>query len=214
MCPTITSTPPALDSLARTIGNTPLLAVEFQYRERKQVIYAKCEYLNLTGSIKDRMALHILRRAYESGQLAPGDRIVEATSGNTGISFAALGRALGHPVTIFMPDWMSAERKQLIASYGATVVGVSKSQGGFLGSIQMAEHMAAREPHIFLPRQFSNPANSEAHANTTGREILLQLEELGLEPQAFVAGVGTGRNGHGRRPLLAREHPGSADPSR
>src|SRR5208283_2453939 len=125
---TIGSTPPALDSLARTIGNTPLLAIELQYRGRSRVVYAKCEYLNLTGSIKDRMALHILRRAYESGELAPGDRIVEATSGNTGISFAALGRALGHPVTIFMPDWMSHERKDLIRAYGAQIVPVSKEQ--------------------------------------------------------------------------------------
>jgi len=88
-------------------------------------VYAKCEHVNLTGSIKDRMALHILRRAYESGQLRPGMRIAEATSGNTGISFAALGRMLGHPITIFIPDWMSAERTQLIASYGAEIVPVS-----------------------------------------------------------------------------------------
>jgi cysteine synthase len=174
------------------IGNTPLFAIEYLYRGRRRAIYAKCEYLNLTGSIKNRMALHILRRAYESGELLPGDRIAEATSGNTGISFAALGRAVGHPVTIFMPDWMSAERQQLIGSYGAEIVPVSQAQGGFLGSIRMAEQMAAREPHIFLPRQFSNQANSEAHAHTTGREILLQLEEAGLEPHAFVAGVGTG----------------------
>jgi cysteine synthase A len=205
---TIGSTPPALDSLARTIGNTPLLAIELQYRGRRRVIYAKCEYLNLTGSIKDRMALHILRRAYESGELAPGDRIVEATSGNTGISFAALGRALGHPVTIFMPDWMSAERQQLIAGYGAEIVGVSHTQGGFLGSIEMAERMAKSEPHVFLPRQFSNPANSEAHANSTGREILLQLEEGGLKPHAFVAGVGTGGTVMGVGRCLRERIPG------
>jgi cysteine synthase A len=190
--PNLTCAPPALDALARMIGNTPLLAIEFEYHGRRRAIYAKCEYLNLTGSIKDRMALHILRRAYESGQLLPGDRIVEATSGNTGISVAALGRALGHPVTIFMPDWMSAERKQLIGSYGAEMFPVSYEEGGFLGSIRMAEQMADREPHIFLPHQFSNQANSEAHARTTGPEILFQLEEAGLAPQAFVAGVGTG----------------------
>ncbi|MGA2150128.1 MAG: PLP-dependent cysteine synthase family protein [Bryobacteraceae bacterium] len=189
---TLACAPPALDSLARMVGNTPLLAIDFQYHGRRRVIYAKCEYLNLTGSIKDRMALHILRRAYESGHLLPGDRIVEATSGNTGISLAALGRALGHPVTIFMPDWMSAERKQLIGSYGAEIIPVSQEEGGFLGSIQRAQQMADREPHIFLPHQFSNQANSEAHARTTGPEILLQLEEAGLAPQAFVAGVGTG----------------------
>ena len=181
-----------MDALARMIGNTPLLAVDFSHRGRARTVYAKCEYLNLTGSIKDRMALHILRCAYQDRHLLPGDRIVEATSGQSGISFAALGRALGHPVTIFMPDWMSAERQQLIASYGAEIVPVSRQQGGFLGSIRMAEELAAREARVFLPRQFSNQANTEAHATTTGPEILLQLRDAGLEPQAFVAGVGTG----------------------
>src|SRR5579872_6153820 len=126
-----------------------------------RVLYAKCEHVNLTGSIKDRMALHILRRAYEKGDLHSGMRIAEATSGNTGISFAALGRMLGHPVTIFIPDWMSAERKQLIASYGAEIVPVSHEQGGFVGAIRLAEELAARERGIFLPRQFSNQANVE-----------------------------------------------------
>src|ERR1039457_1440294 len=165
--------PPALDALARMIGNTPLLAIDFRYRGSNRVVYAKCEHLNLTGSIKDRMALHILRRAYESGQLQPGDRVVEATSGNTGISFAALSRAMGHPATVFMPSWMSAERKQLISSYGAELVPVSPEQGGFLGSIRMAEEMAARTPHVFLPRQFSNQANMEGHATTPGAEMFV-----------------------------------------
>ena len=155
-------------------------------------MYAKCEHVNLTGSIKDRMALHILRRAYESGQLRPGMRIAEATSGNTGISFAALGRMLGHPITIFIPDWMSAERTQLIASYGAEIVPVSHEQGGFEGAIRMAEELAARSGEVFLPRQFSNCANVEAHAASTGPEIYAQLEAAQLRPDAFVAGVGTG----------------------
>src|ERR1022692_1500261 len=103
-------------SLHRLVGNTPLLGVHFTWRGDPRVIYAKQEPLNFTGSIKDRMALFILERAYQEGHIRPGDRIVEATSGNTGISFAAIGRALGHPVTIFMPDWMSTERMSLIAS--------------------------------------------------------------------------------------------------
>jgi len=189
---TLISVPSELDALARMIGNTPLLAIDFRYRGRRRVVYAKSEHLNLTGSIKDRMALHILRCAYQGGQLRHGDRIVEATSGNTGISFAAIGRALGHPVTILMPDWMSAERKQLIHSFGAEIIPVSHKQGGFLGCIRMAEELAAREPHIFLPRQFSNQGNIDAHAASTGPEIFLQLEEAGLAPHAFVAGVGTG----------------------
>ncbi|MDH5270076.1 MAG: pyridoxal-phosphate dependent enzyme, partial [Candidatus Krumholzibacteria bacterium] len=107
--------------LSRLVGNTPLLALEFRFRGERRVLYAKAENLNMTGSIKDRMALHIIRRAYESGRLAPGDPIIEATSGNTGIAFAGIGRALGHPVQIFMPDWMSEERKNLIRAYGATI---------------------------------------------------------------------------------------------
>lgn len=181
-----------LMELTRLIGNTPLLGVEFSWAGRRRIIYAKCEQLNMTGSIKDRMALHILKKAYASGELHPGDTIAEATSGNTGISFAAIGRALGHPVTIFMPDWMSRERKDLICSYGAEVVPVSKEQGGFLGSIRMAEELAAKRKDVFLPRQFSNDANVEAHQTTTGPEICLQLESAGLKPDAFVAGVGTG----------------------
>src|SRR3990167_9506163 len=109
-------------SMRRLIGNTPLLVLALRVGGERRTIYAKYESLNLTGSIKDRMALHILQRAYETGQIAPGDPIAEATSGNTGISFAAIGRALGHPVTVFMPDWMSAERIALISSFGASVV--------------------------------------------------------------------------------------------
>ncbi|MGD0506960.1 MAG: PLP-dependent cysteine synthase family protein [Terriglobales bacterium] len=181
-----------LSGLSQLVGNTPLLEILFEFRGKQRAIYAKSEQLNLTGSIKDRMALHILKRAYRSGQLHPGDTIAEATSGNTGISFAAIGRALGHPVNIFMPDWMSRERKDLIASYGAEIVPVSHEQGGFLGSIQLAEKFAASHRDVFLPCQFSNDANAEAHQTTTGPEIWLQLEAAGRVPDAFVAGVGTG----------------------
>jgi cysteine synthase A len=148
--------------------------------------------MNMTGSVKDRMALHILRSAYANGSLQPGTRIIEATSGNTGISFAAIGRALGHPVTIFMPDWMSAERIDLIQSLGADIRLVSAAQGGFLGCIAMAESLAATSSDAFLPRQFSNVANAEAHELTTGPELWTQLEAHGMPLDAFVAGVGTG----------------------
>jgi threonine dehydratase len=100
------SVPERLRALERLIGNTPLLAIEYEVRGRQRTIYAKSEQMNFTGSIKDRMALHILRNAYAADAIRPGDTIVEATSGNTGIAFAAIGRALGHPVTIFMPNWM------------------------------------------------------------------------------------------------------------
>ena len=190
---TTLSTADRLRGLRVLVGNTPLLAVEFSVDHGlPRRLYAKAESLNLTGSIKDRMALFILRRALESGELAPGGLIVEATSGNTGISFCAVGRALGHPVTIFMPDWMSAERIALIRSFGATIRLVSAEEGGFLGSIAQAEALAAATPGAFLPRQFDNEANCEAHFSTTGPEIWAQLQHEGLAPDAFVAGVGTG----------------------
>jgi cysteine synthase A len=196
-----------LTSLGRLIGNTPLLGVHYRIRGRARVIYAKCEQMNLTGSIKDRMALHILKKAYAAGDLHAGDTIAEATSGNTGIAFAALGRALGHPVVIFMPDWMSRERKDLIRSYGAEIVPVSKEEGGFLGSIRMAEEFAASRGDVFLPRQFSNAANIEAHATATGPEIWAQLENAGLLPDAFVAGVGTGGTVMGAGHFLRSRNP-------
>ncbi|MDX2260582.1 MAG: cysteine synthase family protein [Gemmatimonadales bacterium] len=197
-----------LRGLRVLVGNTPLLTVEFSVDGGlPRRIYAKAESLNLTGSIKDRMALHILRRARESGDLLVGGMIIEATSGNTGISFSAIGRALGHPVTIFMPDWMSAERIALIRSFGATIRLVSKEEGGFLGSIALAEELARNTPGAFLPRQFANELNCDAHLRTTGPEIWAQLRNAGLNPDAFVAGVGTGGTIMGTGRYLRRMRP-------
>ncbi|MBG0858779.1 MAG: PLP-dependent cysteine synthase family protein [Bacteroidales bacterium] len=182
----------SIQGLSSLIGNTPLLEICFSYNGKSGKIYAKAEHLNMTGSIKDRMALHIVREAYRKNLIKPGDRIVEATSGNTGIAFAAVGRALGHPVTIFMPDWMSDERKNLIRSFGADIVLVSKEEGGFIGSIERTREMAASGKDIFLPRQFENNDNIVAHYTTTGPEIWWQLRFHDIVPDAFVAGVGTG----------------------
>jgi cysteine synthase len=179
-------------ALGRLVGNTPMVTVQYHYRGCDRVIYAKSEYLSLTGSIKDRMALRILQQAYSEGKIEPSFTIAEATSGNTGIAFAALGRMLGHPVKIFMPDWMSHERLQLIKSYGAEIVSLSKEDGGFLGCIRRCEELAASRKDVFLPRQFSNAANVNAHAETTGPEIWSQLMSVGKRPEAFVCGVGTG----------------------
>jgi cysteine synthase len=178
--------------LKSLVGNTPLLAIEFRFRGRTCVLHAKAEHLNLTGSIKDRMAFHILEQAYLRGTLLPRDPIIEATSGNTGISIAGVGRALGHPVTIFMPNWMSAERINLIRSLGASINLVSAEDGGFLGSIRLAEERAKSLDRAFLPRQFSNADNLDAHMQTTGPEIYWQFRFRGMVPDAFVAGVGTG----------------------
>jgi cysteine synthase len=199
--------PQRIHELGHLVGNTPLLAVHFTYKGQPRRIFAKAENLNMTGSIKDRMALHVLKMAYERGVLAPGAPIAEATSGNTGISFAALGRAMGHPVTIFMPDWMSQERKDLIRSFGAAIRLVSKEEGGFLGSIRLSEELAAVTPGCFLPCQFSNEDNVAAHLRTTGPEIWWQLAFQGLTPDAFVAGVGTGGTIMGVGAYLKSMHP-------
>jgi len=196
-----------MSDLSHIIGNTPLLAVEFLFRGQKRVIYAKAEHMNMTGSIKDRMAFHIIRTAYAKKTLRPGHHIIEATSGNTGISFAAIGRALGHPVIIFMPDWLSEERKNLLRSFGARINLVSKDDGGFLGSIRRTEEKAAELGNAFLPRQFSNEDNVEAHAQTTGPEIWWQLRFMDLTPDAFVAGVGTGGTVMGVGQFLKKKHP-------
>lgn len=193
--------------LAPLIGNTPLLAIEFMFRGEKRKLYAKAENLNMTGSIKDRMAFHILQQGYARGLLKSGDLIAEATSGNTGIAFCAIGRALGHPAIIFMPDWMSAERINLIKSLGAEIVLISKADGGFLGSIRRSEELASSRKGVFLPKQFSNTDNIDAHYRTTGPEIWWQLRWHSLYPDAFVAGVGTGGTIMGVGQFLREKRP-------
>lgn len=196
-----------VQALTRLVGNTTVLAIEFTFRGERRILYAKAENLNMTGSIKDRMALHIVRQGYARGTLEPGKPIIEATSGNTGISFAAIGRALGHPVTIFMPDWMSEERIQLIQSLGAGIELVSKEEGGFLACIEKAEERARGTEGAFLPRQFSNQDNREAHALTTGPEIYFQMRTHSLVPDAVVAGVGTGGTIMGTGTFLRGKYP-------
>lgn len=195
----------ALHSLNALIGSTPMLEISYSLDGKAGKIYAKHEVMNLTGSVKDRMAAYIIRCAYESGELQPGDTIVEASSGNTGISFAAVGRALGHPVRIYMPNWMSQERVQLMQNYGAKVVPVSSEQGGFLGSIAMSEAFGKEHPRVFQPKQFSNAANIDAHYHATGPEIEKQLAMFERKADAFVAGVGTGGTVMGVGRFLRRD---------
>jgi len=189
------------------VGNTPMLELHYSYQGQQRKIYVKCEHYNLTGSIKDRMALYILQKAYELGTIKPGDTIVEATSGNTGIALSAIGKALGHRVNIVMPDWLSKERVNIIRSLGAEVELVSKDQGGFLGSIALCEQIASEHKNIFLPKQFENCFNAEAHEKTTGREIWMQLQSLELTPDAFVAGIGTGGTVMGVGHYLQKRNP-------
>lgn len=173
------------------VGNTPLVEVFFNYKGQQYRVFVKDERYNYTGSIKDRVALHILTDALEKGDLSVGDTIVEATSGNMGIAFAGFGALLGMKVVIFMPDWMSRERINLMECYGAEVRLVSREQGGFTGSIALAEEMG-KMPRVFLPRQFSNSENPRTHFLYTAPEIVSQFKRLKLTPDAVVAGVGTG----------------------
>lgn len=178
--------------LSKLIGNTPMLEITLEYKGEERKIYAKNESYNLTGSIKDRLAYYTLKKAYEKNEIKKGATIVEATSGNTGIAFSAMGAILGHPVKIFMPNWMSEERKNLISSLGADIVLVSREEGGFLGSIQKTKEFKKNYPDTYLPDQFSNPYNSEAHYYGIGVEIVENIKNINLNIDGFVAGVGTG----------------------
>ncbi|MDO5690435.1 MAG: PLP-dependent cysteine synthase family protein [Tissierellia bacterium] len=180
-------------ALRDLIGNTPMVQVRFRYKGKEMCIYAKVESYNFTGSIKDRMAFHVLQSAYEKGSLKKGDYIVEGTSGNTGIAFAALGAALGHPVVIYMPEWMSMERKLMLKGFGADLRLVTAEEGGFLGSVEKTLAFKDQHPdNCFLPEQFVNLDNAAAHYESTGPEILKNMQSLQLTPDAFIAGVGTG----------------------
>lgn len=169
------------------IGNTPLIKIQVKYQEKVINVYAKLEYYNYTGSIKDRLAYYIIKKSYEEGSLKKDQPIVEATSGNTGISFAALGAYFNHDVHIFMPDWASAERIAIMKLYGAKVYLVSKEEGGFKEAIKRADNLA-KEINGFRPNQFDNIKNIEAHYNTTGLEIINSLSKI----DGFISGIGTG----------------------
>ena len=196
-----------LDHLWKMVGNTPMLEINYTYKGEPRTIYAKSEHYNLTGSIKDRMALYILEQSYATGKIKPGNVIVEATSGNTGIAFAAIGKALGHQVRIIMPNWLSKERIDIINSLGAEVILISKEEGGFLGSIALSEKMAKEDSNIFLPQQFRNQYNAMAHTNTTGPEIWEQLHSINKKPDMFVAGVGTNGTVMGVKDFLKKMDP-------
>ena len=170
-----------LDNL---IGNTPMVKIKFKYKgedgkgiEKDVNVFVKLEYYNLTGSIKDRVALYIIEKAKKEGKLKENKPIVEATSGNTGISLSAIGAYYNNPVYIFMPDWVSKERIQLMKCYGANVKLISKEEGGFIRCVEEAKEFA-RKNNAFLVNQFSNKDNYNAHYKTTGKEIIEQLEEI------------------------------------
>lgn len=181
---------PIVSSTQQLIGQTPLLELR-RLREHLHLparLLAKVESFNVAGSVKDRVALAILNQAEKEGRLTPQTTIVEPSSGNTGIALAALAAARGYKLIIVMPESMSLERRQLIAAYGAQVVLTPAAQG-MAGAVAKAQELVESLPQAILAGQFTNPANLQAHYQTTGPEI---WEATGGDIAAFVAGVGTG----------------------
>ena len=170
------------DNILDLIGNTPLI------RLKNENIFAKAEFLNPGGSIKDRVALAMIEGAERDKRLHPDSIIVEPTSGNTGIGVALVGRLKGYPIRIVMPENMSEERKKLIRTLGAELI-LTPADDGINGAVEYVRKMAAQDPHIFVPQQFENPDNPRAHYEQTAHELWRQMTG---EIACFVAGVGSG----------------------
>lgn len=182
------------------VGNTPVVRINHLTDENMAEIYVKLEGMNLTGSVKARTALGMIRAAEADGLLTSGMTIVEPSSGNTGIALALIGKLMGYPVTIVMPDTMSVERRKIIKAYGAELI-LTDGAVGMRGAIEEATRLA-ETAHYYMPQQFNNPANSQIHFETTALEILNDFEHL----DAFISSVGTGGTitGVGKR-LKARD---------
>lgn len=177
-------------SADQLIGHTPLLElsnIEKEYSLNAK-IYAKLEYFNPAGSVKDRVAKAMIDDAEKSGKLKPGSTIIEPTSGNTGIGLCSVAAARGYKTIIVMPETMSVERRQIMKAYGAELV-LTEGAKGMKGAIEKADELAKEIPDSFIPGQFVNPANPQAHIETTGPEI---FEDTDGDVDYFVAGVGTG----------------------
>ncbi len=176
-------------SILDTVGDTPMVPLRRMVPRGSARILCKLEALNPAGSVKDRIGLSMIRAAEGDGRLRPGMRIVEPTSGNTGIALAMVAAALGYDLVLTMPDHMSEERISVMAAYGARIE-LTPAEQDMAGAIDRAEEIVAADPAgSFMPQQFGNPANPEVHRRTTAREI---LQALGGRIDAFVAGVGTG----------------------
>jgi cysteine synthase B len=192
-----------LADISEAIGHTPMVELRRLSPRPGVRLYAKIEGANPTGSVKDRIARSMLIGAVESGTLQPGQTIFEPSSGNTGISLAMVGRLMDHPVRVVMPDNTTPEREQLLRAYGAEIV-FSPGAEGSNGAIRMAERLAAADPSLFMPFQYANEANPQAHEEGTGPEILDAVPDVDV----FVAGLGTGGTLTGVGRALKRARPG------
>ena len=181
--------------------STPLAEIAYSYKGRESKVYAKLEYFAITGSIKDRIASYILENALSRGEFRKGQPIVEVTSGNTGIAFAAAGARLGSEVHIFMPEWASEERRRIMDLYGAKLHLVSEAEGGFMGCFSRADALAA-ELHAYMPHQFENGDNTMAHYEGSGAELSAELPEV----TDFISGIGTGGTLMGVGKRLRKDH--------
>jgi len=171
------------------IGGTPLVKLNSVIPSNGANIFAKLEFFNPGGSVKDRIALAMVEDAEKKGLLKPGSTIIEPTSGNTGIGLALVGAVKGYNVVLVMSENMSSERRMILESFGAKTE-LSRAEFGMEGTIQRAEEMQAENPDYFMPQQFNNPANPEVHRQTTGPEIVSAMN--GKSVDGFVAGIGTG----------------------
>lgn len=186
------------NSILQLVGNTPMVRLSRLQASLPGSLFAKLEYFNPAGSVKDRVALAMIDEAEADGRIAPGDTIIEPTSGNTGIGLAMVCAAKGYRLVITMPDSMSVERRRLISAYGAEVVLTPGAQG-MAGAVARAAELHRATPRSFIPQQFANPASPRAHYRTTAEEIIRDMK--GRRVDYFVAGVGTGGTivGVGRR---------------
>lgn len=195
-----------VNNVTELIGETPLVRLNRIVPEDSAEIYLKLEYQNPGSSVKDRIAVSIVEEAEKEGRLKPGDTIVEATSGNTGIGLAMVAAAKGYKAVIVMPETMSLERRNLLRAYGAELV-LTPGAEGMNGAVKKAEELLRENPGYFMAEQFKNKANVKIHRETTGPEIVEAIQSVGGTLDAFVAGIGTGGTITGAGEVLKEAFP-------
>ncbi|ANY73578.1 cysteine synthase A [Paenibacillus ihbetae] len=195
-----------VNNVTELIGDTPLVRLNRIVPEDSAEIYLKLEYQNPGASVKDRIAVSIVEEAEKEGRLKPGDTIIEATSGNTGIGLAMVAAAKGYKAVIVMPETMSLERRNLLRAYGAELV-LTPGSEGMNGAVKKAEEILKENSGFFMAEQFKNQANVKIHRETTGPEIVEAIESIGGMLDAFVAGIGTGGTITGAGEVLKSQYP-------